>query len=109
MNTSIRSINQNDSRQDIHHPQRPTLLPDFIATPDDSSPDETESSSYSCGPQLTSSAVENRLQLLPTPDRSDAATFDYEAVDNLDGDFHPAGCAPARAHGRATLPHPAPK
>ena len=44
-----------------------------------------------CGPPV-------RLQLLPTPPRDDAVTFDYRALAYPDTDFHRANVAPSRAH-----------
>ena len=80
----------------IHHPQRPPLLPGFVANRDNSPRDGTETGSLTYGPHL-------RLQLLSTPPHGDAVTFDYESVAGLDGDFHPAVWTPSRAHRFATL------
>ena len=56
-----------------------------------------ESSSLYCGPPI-------RFQLLPTPLRSDAVTFSYEALAYLDTDFHRAVCTPSRAHYERAMP-----
>lgn len=91
---SLRSIRNHPIRsQDrlLHHPQRPALLPDFIANPGNSSPDETESGSSPTDHRFASGCSPPRLA-------TDAVTFSYEAVADLDGDFHPASGAPSRAH-----------
>ena len=56
-----------------------------------SSSHPAESSSFSCGPPV-------RLQLLSTPPRGDAVTFDYRALAYPDADLHRANVAPSRAH-----------
>lgn len=60
-----------------------------------SSSHPAESSSFSCGPPV-------RLQLLSTPPRDDAVTFDYRALAYPDADLHRANVAPSRAHDRRT-------
>ena len=68
------------------------VFPDFALNPQARRVHPAESGSLSYGPPV-------RLQLLSTPPRGDAVTFDYRAVVHPDTDFHRANVAPSRAHG----------
>jgi len=67
---SLRSVRNHPTRsQDrlLHHPQRPALLPDFIAKPGNSSPDETESGSSPTDHRFASGCSPPRLATTQLP------------------------------------------
>jgi len=71
--------------------QRIRCVSDFAFSQSARRQHPAESSSLYCAPPV-------RLQLLSTPLRSDAVTFDYRALAYPDTDFHRANVAPSRAH-----------